>query len=228
MWILPTWCFSIKRPQNPPVFRWKGKRNSRVYNAGRRGRKFERGAANRLQTAGVPKAGEGRAEKPTTTTFLGSTTRTPHSGPFFLPPQSHLASILVLLYSSPTSGRQASERWWRSGRNRSLLRLPARSRRASERARGHGCSLLQALRLLVASPLQITDARYAPTAHCHHRCLSLGFSVFLFSLSSSHSRRAPRPAPDSSVVGGGGVGPAFGVFFLLRLFRGFCCSFPRA
>ena len=84
---------SIKRPQNPPVFRWKGKRDSRVYNAGRRGRKVERGAANRLQqTAGVPKAGEGRAEKPTTTTFLGSTTRTPHSGPFFLPPQSHPAT----------------------------------------------------------------------------------------------------------------------------------------
>lgn len=30
-----------------------------------------------------------------------------------------------------------------------------------------------------------------PTAHCHHRCLPLGFSVFfVFSLSSSHSRRA--------------------------------------
>jgi len=192
MWILPTWCFSIKRPQNPPVFRWKGKRNSRVYNAGRRG------GADRLQTAGVPKAGQGRAEKPTTTTFLGSATRTPHSGPFFLPPQSHppfshLASILVLLYSSPTSGRQASERWWRSGRNRRLLRLPARSRRASERARGHGCSLLQALRLLVASPLQIADARCAayrtlPPPLPLPRILR----VFVFSLLITLS---PRPAP---------------------------------
>ena len=35
--------------------------------------------------------------------------------------------------------------------------------------RGHGCSLLQALRVLVASPLQVADAWFAPTAHCAPR-----------------------------------------------------------
>jgi hypothetical protein len=132
------------------------------------------------------KSREGRAEKPTTT-FLGSTTQRPHPGsPFFssfLPPRvpspvpslslplsprpsSHLASILVLLCSSPTSSRRA-----RGGVvERTEPPLAARSRRTR-----HGCSLLQALRLLVASPLQIADAWFAPTAHC----ASLGFSMFL-------------------------------------------------
>jgi hypothetical protein len=60
----------------------------------------------------------------------------------------------------------------------------------------------------VASPLQIADARYAPTAHCH-RWLPLPriLRVF-FNLLSSCSRRA-RPSPDFP-LGAGGVGPAFG------------------
>lgn len=228
MWIPAYLVLSIKRPQNPPVFRWKGKRNSRVYIM--RGGEEERlrGAANRLQTAGVPKA-----EKPTTTSFLGSTTRTPHPGPFFLPPQSHSHPLLaprkyfsLTLFESYQwqAGRRARGGGGADGTVACCGCLRDLGERA--RARGHGCSLLQALRLLVASPLQIADARYAayrtlPPPLPLPRILR----VFVFSLLITLS---PRPAPDSSVVGGGGVGPAFGVFFLLRLFRGFCCSFPRA
>jgi hypothetical protein len=89
---------------------------------------------------------------------------TPHPVRSFLPPSPpsppplSLASILAA-----TSSRRASARWWSrwwSGRNRCLPRGAARD--LGERR--HGCSLLQALRLLVAAPLQIADARYPPTA----------------------------------------------------------------
>ena len=223
MWILPTWCFSIKRPQNPPVFRWKGKRNSRVYNAGRRG------GANRLQTAGVPKAGQGRAEKPTTTTFLGSTTRVLSSSLLSPTPPSRTSQVFesYSIRVLPVGGRRARGGGGADGTVACCGCLRDLGERASARAAmGARCSKLSVCWWPPHFKSPMLGA--PPTAHCHHRCLSLGFSVFLFSLSSSHSRRAPRPAPDSSVVGGGGGGPAFGVFFLLRLFRGFCCSFPRA
>lgn len=136
-------------------------------------------------------------------------------GSFLPPSQSHSQHRPPLLitprnYFSLTESNQwqASERWWTEPSP--AAGCPTRSRRASER--GHGCSLLQALRLLVASPLQIADARYAPTAHCH-RWLPLPriLRVF-FNLLSSCSRRA-RPSPDFP-LGAGGVGPAFGGLLL--------------
>ena len=168
------------------------------------------------------KSREGRAEKPTTTTFLGSTTRTPHPGPFFLPPQSRPPPLLahrkyfsLTLFESYQwqAGRQASERWWRSGRNRRLLRLPARSRRASARP-----WVLAAPSSPSAGGLPTSNRRCSVRRLPHIATTAASPSdspCFLFSLSPHHTLAAP----GSSVVGGGGVGPAFGVFFL------FCCGF---
>lgn len=217
MWIPAYLVLSIKRPQNPPVFRWKGKRNSRVYNAGRRGRKVVKRSSKQAADSRGAKSREGRAEKPTTTTFLGSTTRTPHPGPFFLPPQSpvpppllaHRKYFSLTLFESYQwqAGRQASERWWRSGRNRRLLRLPARSRRASARP-----WVLAAPSSPSAGGLPTSNRRCSVRRLPHIATTAASPSdspCFLFSLSPHHTLAAP----GSSVVGGGGVGPAFGVFF---------------
>lgn len=64
---------------------------------------------------------------------LPSPTPTP-----LLAPRKYFSLTLLESYQWQ-AGRRARERererWWRSGRNRRLLRLPARSRRASEQAR---------------------------------------------------------------------------------------------
>jgi len=148
------------------------------------------------QQTGCRQQGCRRAEKPTTTSFLGSTT---HPGPFFLPPHSHSHPLLaprkyfsLTLFESYQwqAGRRARGGGGADGTVACCGCLRDLGERA--RSRGHGCSLLQALRLLVASPLQIADARYAayrtlPPPLPLPRILR----VFV-SLSSSHSRRAPR------------------------------------
>jgi hypothetical protein len=113
------------------------------------------------------------------TTFLGSTTPNTPPGPFLLPaPLSPLSLSLLLASILVLSIRVLSVAGEREVVVVVVKRTePLRGAGRDLGERRHGCSLLQALRLLVAAPLQIADAWYPPTAHCHPCPVVIWFRV---------------------------------------------------
>jgi hypothetical protein len=231
----------------------KGERNSRVYNsAGRRGRKsWQEEEQTGCRQQGCPKAGKEERKSPPVhhTTFLGSTTRTPecrvlHPGPFFLLPQSQ-SQYQYQYQSKPHSPPrpeprkyfsltsfepyhyqwQASERRLRrSGRNRRLLRLPARSRRARP-------WVLAAPSSPSAGGLPTSNRQCSVRRLPHIATAPSPRILRVFSLSSPHSPGAPRLILlllGAAAARHFGAGSSVLIFLPLRFFRGFCCSFSLA
>jgi hypothetical protein len=122
---------------------------------------------------------------------------------------------------------QASERRWRrSGRNRRLLRLPARSRRARP-------WVLAAPSSPSAGGLPTSNRQCSVRRLPHIATAPSPRILRVFSLSSPHSPGAPRLillllGAAAAAARHFGAGSSVLIFLPLRFFRGFCCSFSLA